>query len=218
MEGDTGKPAQAEAPAPAPGAPAPAPMPAAAEASTAPTTRGWTMFMEAQLPAGQAGSDAPAAESAPAPAPTPAPAAKVGSDAKGWTIFVERPGGVSATAAPASAPAAAAPEWSAPPASAPAPTAAAQAFDDVAVSGRTAVAEEAPARAVQPLSTRTVVMHEPPVIAPPTSPTPYSENRPVIRPNELPAIEDEPKSKTGLIIGVSVIVIVIIVIIAVIAS
>jgi hypothetical protein len=202
--GDTGQPAQPEPPAPAP---------ASAETSTAPTTRGWTMFMEAQLPAGSAGSDAA----------IPAPAAKVGSDAKGWTIFVERPAGARAPSepvpaasapAPAPAPVVAAPIAAAPVAAAPVGQAPiAGAFEDVRVPAHSVAAEEAPGRAMQGVQTQTVVMREPPVIPQPAHHAPPMETRPLPRPNQVPAVEDAPKSKTPLIIGGVVVLVIIIVII-----
>ncbi|EDM74087.1 Serine/threonine protein kinase, partial [Plesiocystis pacifica SIR-1] len=61
------KPAVAPVPAPKPAAPAPAP------AGSKPSTRGWTMFMEAE----EGAADAAPAPAAPAPSPAPAAAAPV---------------------------------------------------------------------------------------------------------------------------------------------
>jgi hypothetical protein len=68
--------------APSPVAPAPS-TPAPAPAAAQPSTRGWTMFMEAE---------APAADPAPAPTPEPAPTPAGTSAApstRGWTMFME---------------------------------------------------------------------------------------------------------------------------------
>jgi len=176
--------------------------------------------MEAQLPAEPAGESS-SAEAAPEPAPAPEPT-KVGSDAKGWTIFVERPAGIrppsepSPAAAPEPAPAAAPePSWAAP-AAAPEPAKpAAESFEDVRVSSRTVAAEEAPPRAAQPVSNKTLIMQEAPVIAPPPSPTAHvAPIAPIAAPmatRPSDEIEAGPKSKTGLIIAVAVGVVVIIV-------
>jgi translation initiation factor IF-2 len=177
------------------------------------------MFMEAELP-GQASAPAPAPTPA-EPAPAPAPAAKVGSDAKGWTIFVERPADLRPPSEPVPAPTAApAPAPTPAPAPAPAPV------DEVPVpAGRAVIAiEDAPPAATPapvsaPLSTKTVVMHEPPVIPPPqpqTHPAPVHSQAPQHYAPELPAV-DAPKSKTGLYVGVALFVIVVI-IVAIVAS
>jgi hypothetical protein len=114
------------APAPMPSAPAPAPAPmpsapAPAPVAAKPSTRGWTMFMDAEESAAPAGAPAPApapmapapasvapAPSMPAPAPapsmpTPAPAPAAKPSTRGWTMFMDAAEEGAAPAAPAPA-------------------------------------------------------------------------------------------------------------------
>lgn len=85
-------PAPAEPAQPAAQAPAGDP---AGGSSQAPSTRGWTMFMDAPLPGKEQGqpqgqAQPPAEAAAPAPEPEAAPAGDGASDAKGWTVFMDR--------------------------------------------------------------------------------------------------------------------------------
>lgn len=79
MEADAGG-----GPAEQPVAPAPAPAPVPA---SAPSTRGWTMFMEADVPSEPT---APAAEPEEPTEVAPEAQQSGASDSKGWTVFMER--------------------------------------------------------------------------------------------------------------------------------
>ncbi len=136
MEAEEGAPAAsaAAAPAPAAAAPAPAPGPAPSQpaapepAAAKPSTRGWTMFMEAEEPSAAASPASPVASQPAAPAPSqpaaPAPAAAKPST-RGWTMFMEAEEPSAAASAAPVAPAPAAPAPSAPvtPAASPSPVA-----------------------------------------------------------------------------------------------
>ena len=72
-----------------------------------------------------------------------------------------------------------------------------------------------PAVSSAPVSTKTMVMREPPVIPPPqpeTRPAPVQSQAPQHYAPELPAVDDAPKSKTGLIVGVALVVIIVIIV------
>ena len=208
------------APAPAPAAPAPAP------AAAKPSTRGWTMFMEAEAPAAPEPATAP--EPAPA-APTPAGPAPT---TRGWTMFMEAevpgepapepaiPQDDDEAGAPSQVGASDSKGWTVfmerqpiPPPSSEPPVAAPQVAEQPAVSGRTVIMSD-------------VVEPEPPVrevsapVATSVPASPAVEARPYQQPH-APSVPppmdlDEPvKSKMPLYIGLGVGVIVLIAILAV---